>query len=127
MERSFQHRFTVPAKCAIVLFAALSLWFFWQKMAIVGAVVAVVVVAMIERVLNTRYLFTDRNLVIIRGRFARRREIRLSDIVRCTPISGAFGMSGSLLIEYGVGRLIQVQPVESEAFISELRKRQEKL
>lgn len=127
MDRSFRHRFTLPAKCAIVLFAALSLWFFWQRMPIVGLLVAIVVVAMTERLINSRYVLTDHSLIIIHGRFSRKKEIELREVVRCTPISGALGTHGSLLIEHGAGRLTQVQPVEEEVFMCELRKRQEEL
>ncbi|SFG40052.1 PH domain-containing protein [Prevotella sp. KH2C16] len=127
MSRTFHHRFTLPAKCSIALFALLAFWLFWQRMPVVALVVVMVVVMMMERVLHSSYTLTADRLLIDRGRFARRREIRLSDIVRCTPMTGVFGLSHYLLIEHGAGRLTTVQPSEEAAFMQEIKKRQERL
>lgn len=127
MNRIFHHRFTLPAKCSIALFALLAFWLFWQRMPVVALAVIVVVLMMMERVLHGSYTLTADRLLIDRGRFARRREIRLCDIVRCTPMTGIFGLSHYLLIEYGAGRLTTVQLSEEAVFIRELKKRQERL
>ena len=127
MNRIFHHRFTLPAKCSIALFALLAFWLFWQRMPVVALAVVVVVLMMMERVLHGSYTLTADRLLIDRGRFARRREIRLCDIVRCTPMTGIFGLSHYLLIEYGAGRLTTVQLSEEAAFMRELKKRQERL
>lgn len=127
MNRIFHHRFTLPAKCSIALFALLAFWLFWQRMSVVALAVVVVVLMMMERVLHGSYTLTADRLLIDRGRFARRREIRLCDIVRCTPMTGIFGLSHYLLIEYGAGRLTTVQLSEEAVFIRELKKRQERL
>lgn len=71
MTRVFHHQFTVPALCGIVLAATLTLYFFWQKMAIAGVLVAGLWVLMTERMLHTTYTLTDDKLVISRGRFSR--------------------------------------------------------
>lgn len=96
-------------------------------MPVVAIVVVMVVVLMMERVLHSSCTLTDDRLLIDRGRFARRREILLCDIVRCTPMTGIFGLSHYLLIEYGAGRLTTVQLSEEAAFMRELKKRQERL
>lgn len=127
MNRIFHHRFTLPAKCSIALFALLAFWLFWQRMPVVALAVVVVVLMMMERVLHGSYTLTADRLLIDRGRFSRRREIRLCDIVRCTPMTGIFGLSHYLLIEYGAGRLTTVQLSEEAVFIRELKKRQERL
>lgn len=127
MNRIFHHRFTLPAKCSIALFALLAFWLFWQRMPVVALAVVVVVLMMMERVLHGSYTLTADRLLIDRGRFARCREIRLCDIVRCTPMTGIFGLSHYLLIEYGAGRLTTVQLSEEAVFIRELKKRQERL
>lgn len=127
MNRIFHHRFTLPAKCSIALFALLAFWLFWQRMPVVAFAVVVVVLMMMERVLHGSYTLTADRLLIDRGRFARRREIRLCDIVRCTSMTGIFGLSHYLLIEYGAGRLTTVQLSEEAVFIRELKKRQERL
>ena len=64
-------------------------------------------------------------LRIDRGRFSRPTVIAVNEIVRCTLMKTAFGLSHYLLIEYGERRMVSVTPDNSEAFIAELKKRQE--
>ena len=91
--------------------------------------VAVIVVLMIERMIHTTYTFTasDRGEVlrINRGRFSKPMTIAVDEIIRCTRMKTAFGLSYYLLIEYGARRIMSVTPDNSEAFIAELKKRQE--
>lgn len=53
-DRTFHKRFTLTARVGVVLFALLAGYFFWVKMAI-GIFLAIVIVGMIERILNTTY------------------------------------------------------------------------
>lgn len=123
MTRVFHHQFTVPALCGIVLAATLTLYFFWQKMAIAGVLAAGLWVLMTERVLHTTYTLTDDELLVSRGRLARGTAIRLETIVGCTPLSHLFGLSHYLLITYGAGHVVSVQPQNEREFIAELQKR----
>ena len=123
MTRVVHHQFTVPPLCAIVLAAARTFSFFWQNMAIAGVLVAGLWVLMTERVLHTTYTLTDDKLVISRGRFSRGSAIRLETIVGCTPLSHLFGLSHYLLITYGAGHVVSVQPQNEREFIAELQKR----
>jgi len=127
MERTFHHHFTLAAKCGIALFAMLALYLFWEKMAIVGLFVVVAVVVMMERVMHTSYTFMGDKFLINKGRFAKKQEILLNEIVRCTPMSSLFGFSHYLLLEFGAGHLASVQPEEEEAFLQELKERQANL
>lgn len=127
MNRTFHHRFTLSAKCLIALLGLLAFWLFWQRMPLVASVVVMMALLMMERVLHGSYTLTDNQLLIDRGRFARRREIRLCDIVRCTPMKGVFGLSHYLLIEHGAGQLVAIQLSEEAVFMHELKKRQERL
>ena len=82
-----------------------------------------------ERVLHTTYVFARNSsgveeLIISHGRLSRTRIIRVSDIVRITPMRTAFGLSRYLLLHYGTHHLQSVQPDDMEGFIQELKKRQ---
>ena len=129
MERTFHQQFTMANKCGITVFSLLALYLLWQKAALTGLFVAVIVVLMIERMIHTTYTFTvsERSEVlrIDRGRFSRPTVIAVNEIVRCTLMKTAFGLSHYLLIEYGGRRMVSVTPDNSEAFIAELKKRQE--
>ena len=129
MERTFHQQFTMANKCGITAFSLLAFYLLWQKAALTGLFVAVIVVLMIERMIYTTYTFTvsERSEVlrIDRGRFSRPTVIAVNEIVRCTLMKTAFGLSHYLLIEYGERRMVSVTPDNSEAFIAELKKRQE--
>lgn len=129
MERTFHQQFTMANKCGITVFSLLAFYLLWQKAALTGLFVAVIVVLMIERMIHTTYTFTvsERSEVlrIDHGRFSRPTVIAVNEIVRCTLMKTAFGLSHYLLIEYGGRRMVSVTPDNSEAFIAELKKRQE--
>ena len=56
-DRTFHKRFTLTARIGVAVFAILALYFFWVKLAIIGIFVAIIIVGMIERILNTTYTF----------------------------------------------------------------------
>lgn len=123
MNKLFHRRFTLGAKCGITLCVLMCCYFFWQKMALPAAVLMVITVVMVERVIHSTYTFANGELIIDRGRFARRLCIRTGDIVKCTPMRSVFGLSHYLLLHYGAGHLLAVQPEDEEAFVREWQKR----
>lgn len=123
MHRVFHHRFSIPSLCGILLFAVLTFYFLWQKMALVALPLAAVWVLMIERVLHTTYTLTDSRLIISRGRFARVCVIDIGSVIGCHPMSNCLGLVHYVLIEYGDGRTVSVQPQCELEFIGELYKR----
>ena len=128
MDRIFHQRLTLSAKCGIVLFSLLALWFFWNRQAALGLIVMIVVVGMTEHVLHTVYIFRsveeDETLIIDHGRFSMKTSIPVNEIIRYTHMKGAYGLSGYLALEYGNKKMISVLPTDEQAFIAELKKRQ---
>ena len=132
-DRTFHKRFTVPAKCGVVVFALLAGYFFWMKVAIVGILVAIVIVGMMERILNTTYTFRrvkpiDRDeemdfIVIDEGRFSRKRTVPVCDIISATPMKVCLGIDHAVVIEYGAHHLVSLQPDNEVGFIQEIEKR----
>ena len=132
-DRTFHKRFTVPAKCGVVVFALLAGYFFWMKVAIVGILVAIVIVGMMERILNTTYTFRrvkpiDRDeemdfIVIDEGRFSRKRTVPVCDIISATPMKVCLGIYHAVVIEYGAHHLVSLQPDNEVGFIQEIEKR----
>ena len=132
-DRTFHKRFTVPAKCGVVIFALLAGYFFWQKVAIIGIFVTIIIVGMIERILNTTYTLKrvkpiDRDeemdfIVIDEGRFSSKKTVPVCDIVSVTPMKTCWGLDHALVIEYGNKRLVSLQPDNEEGFIREVEKR----
>ena len=129
MDRTFHQRISPASACGILAFALLALYMFWTKNALVGCLLAAVVVLMIERVVHTTYVFRrndgeEEMLYIDNGRFSKTRQIRVNDIVSCRKMSTGFGLSQYVLLQCGHKRLVSVQPDNADAFIEEIRKRQ---
>ncbi len=127
MNRLFHQRFTLSYKCGIIVFSLLAFYLFWIKMTIVALLVIIVIVVIIERVIHTTYSFMAEEdadvLVIDKGRFSSKKVIRVNDIVKCIPMKTCFGLSRYLLIEYGAGHIVIVQPEDDAAFVMELKRR----
>lgn len=87
-----------------------------------------VVVLMIERIIHTVYVLTsDGRLIISRGRFSRSLSVPVNEIIRMRVVRpGLLGVR-YIFIEYGAGHETTVQPVNEEAFMREVRDRQERI
>ena len=117
-DRTFHKRFTLTARIGVAVFAILALYFFWVKLAIIGIFVAIIIVGMIERILNTTYTFKmvkpidlDEEmeyLIINEGRFSSNRNVPLCDVT-------------DVLIEYGHKNIVTVQPDNEEAFMERIK------
>ena len=133
-DRTFHKRFNTTARVGVVVFALLAGYFFWVKMAIIGIFVAIIIVGMIERILNTTYTFKkvkpiDRHdesdyLIINEGRFSSNRNVPVCDITRVHTAKTFLGLDHCLVIEYGHHNMVTVQPDNEEAFEKEISKRQ---
>lgn len=124
-KRTFQRNFTLQAKGGLAVTILLSGYLFWQKYALLGAVVAVLAVLVIEQVLHSCYTFDGDSLLIHRGRFRRSYVIHVNEIIKCTPMRTTFGLVHYLLIQYGAGHIIDVEPENEKEFMKELKRRQE--
>ena len=133
-DRTFHKRFNTTARVGVVVFALLAGYFFWVKMAIIGIFVAIIIVGMIERILNTTYTFKkvkpiDRDdemeyLIINEGRFSSKRNVPVCDITSVHTAKTFLGLDHCLVIEYGHHNMVTVQPDNEEAFEKEISKRQ---
>ena len=133
-DRTFHKRFNTTARVGVVVFALLAGYFFWVKMAIIGIFVAIIIVGMIERILNTTYTFKkvkpiDRDdemeyLIINEGRFSSNRNVPVCDIISVHTAKTFLGLDHCLVIEYGHHNMVTVQPDNEEAFEKEIKKRQ---
>ena len=133
-DRTFHKRFNTTARVGVVVFALLAGYFFWVKMAIIGIFVAIIIVGMIERILNTTYTFKkvkpiDRDdemeyLIINEGRFSSSRNVPVCDITSVHTAKTFLGLDHCLVIEYGLHNMVTVQPDNEEAFEKEISKRQ---
>ena len=129
MNRTFHYRVSLLNYVAIAVVAAAALCMFWHRSAagaVAGLALMMAVVLMVERIVHTAYVFTaDGMLVLSKGRFSRRVAIRITDIVSVERVrAGVLGVR-YVLIRYGAGREVSVQPAGEEAFVGEITRRQE--
>lgn len=123
MTRSFHHRTTVGAVCGILLFLLLALYAFWIKNAVVGLVMAFLLIVLVERTLHSEYIISDGKLIINNGKLARAKTINIQEIHDCKPMTSVFGLVRYLLLTYEASdRMISVQPQNEAAFITTLQK-----
>ena len=109
----------------------LALYFFWVKLAIIGIFVAIIIVGMIERILNTTYTFKmvkpidlDEEmeyLIINEGRFSSNRNVPLCDVTDVHIVKTFFGLDHCVVIEYGHKNIVTVQPDNEEAFMERIK------
>ena len=130
-DRTFHKRFNTTARVGVVVFALLAGYFFWVKMAIIGIFVAIIIVGMIERILNTTYTFKkvkpiDRDdemeyLIINEGRFSSNRNVPLCDVIDVHIAKTFFGLDHCVVIEFGHKNIVTVQPDNEEAFMERIK------
>ena len=131
VNRSFHYRASWLNYTCIAVVAGAAIYSLWHRSAVnalVGFLLMGVVVLMIERIIHTVYVLTsDGRLIISRGRFSRSLSVPVNEIIRMRVIRpGLLGVR-YILIEYGAGHETTVQPVNEEAFMREVRDRQERI
>ena len=123
MTRSFHHKTTVGAVCGIVLFLLLALYAFWIKNAVVGLIMAFLLIILVEHTLHSEYIITDGKLIINNGKLSRAKSININDINDIKPMTSVFGLVHYLLLTYGASnRVVSVQPQNEAAFVATLQK-----
>jgi len=127
MQRTFKHHVSPAGVALTVVVACASLSFLWHRSpqgAAAGLCLMAVTVVFVERLLHTEYVFRGGSLLVVRGRFSRRVVIPVGDIVRAERVRTPLGLSRYILIEYGAGHRVAVQPDNEAAFLNEIKKRQ---
>ena len=123
MTRSFHHRTTVGAVCGILLFLLLALYAFWIKNAVVGLIMAFLLIILVEHTLHSEYIITVGKLIINNGKLSRAKSIDVNEIHDCKPMTSVFGLVHYLLLTYGAShRVVSVQPQNEAAFVATLQK-----
>ena len=125
MNRTFRHRISPFAAVMPVITALLALSFFWKKDIsglAAGICLVALTVVLIERLLHTEYVFAGDRLTVSQGRFSRKVDIHVREITRLTVVKRLFVTY--VLIEYGAGKSLSVEPDNIDEFINEVNKRQ---
>lgn len=128
MNRVFHARILPAYVLALLLFTYLLIHAFWVRSALLSLLCMVVLVLVVERIIHTQYTVTaDGRLVVDRGRFRRRLEIAVADIMLVeqvkSPLLGRLLVSHCVLVHCKGGKAVTLLPVKEEEFVQVLRKR----
>lgn len=130
MNRTFHHKVSLHSLVGIAVVAVAAFCAFWYRSAagaVAGLVLMGAVVSMVERTIHTVYVLTgDGLLVVSRGRFSRRVVVRLADISSVETVRAGLLPVAYVLVRYGAGRELSLQPDNAEGFVSEVKRRMEK-
>lgn len=131
MNRVFHARILPAYVLALALFAYLLIHAFWVKSALLALLCMVVLVLVVERIIHTQYTLTaDGRLLVDRGRFRRRLELAVTDILLVeqvkAPLFGALLVSHYVLVHYKGGKTVALLPVREEEFVRVLQARMQK-
>lgn len=127
-KRTFRRRIDHSALLFPVLLVAIAVAFLWHRSignAALGLVLTAVLVVVMERIFHTEYRFQDNVLTVYKGRFSTAMAINVNEITRITRVKRLLLRPAYLLVEYGAGQEVAVQPVNEVAFINEIHKRQD--
>lgn len=94
----------------------------WSKYIIMAALLALMLVVVIEMVIHTTYTITSDNILELSyGRFLPKKIIPIRDITsvkKCSSMKfGRFSVTNYILIEYGKGKFASVIPVKEREFV----------
>lgn len=127
MNRTFHKRFSVQGCIMVALLAAMSFWCFWMHTGyspLLGFVLLLMATNAIERLIHTTYTFTaDGHLVVCCGHLSKAKTIAVADIIGVHKMRGRLFVASHIIVEYGAGHIISVQPDNEKAFADEIRKR----
>lgn len=129
--RIFHYKVSFANFAAVSVVALAALFMFWSRSAvgaIAGLALMVAGVLMVERMIHTEYWLTpDGHLIVYRGRFSRLVYIRLSDITSVEIVRSGLLHVAYVLVRYGAGHEMSLQPANMEAFADEVKRRQKLL
>lgn len=128
MDRIFHARIAAGQYAALVLFAGMLVYCLWVKQVVLALLWCIVLLPFIEKLIHTTYTLTaDGRLVLYLGRFARKREIALSDVASVVrakaPMLGRLAVGHYVQVHLKDGKCVTLLPVNEDEFVRALTKR----
>ena len=130
MNRTFHSRTRWDQIIYVFIIASVCLYMIWIKQAILAAILAVLLIVLIEKIIHTQYIITSHNkLIIKRGRFSKTQELDFDNITdieeKTTTKFGAFYVAKYVLITYNKNKYIAITPASPSRFINAVIKKKE--
>ncbi|WP_276863240.1 PH domain-containing protein [Mediterranea massiliensis] len=128
MDRVFHARVGAARYLALLMFTFMLVYCLWVKYILIAVLWSILLLHFIERIIHTTYTLTaDGRLVVYEGRFSRRHERSLAEVVSVERRS-SMQVAGRALVRYVLvvykdGRHDALQPVNEAEFVRVLEKR----
>lgn len=128
MDRVFHARVGAVRYLALLMFTFMLVYCLWVKYILIAVLWSILLLHFIERIIHTTYTLTaDGRLVVYEGRFSRRHERSLAEVVSVERRS-SMQVAGRALVRYVLvvykdGRHDALQPVNEAEFVRVLEKR----
>lgn len=128
MNRIFHARIGIWQYIFLAMIAFLTVFLLWDQYALPAAIGMIWLIILIEKLIHTTYTITpDGKLMLYFGRFSRKREILIKDIVSVERGSsmqvGRFALLRYVLVKCGNGKHEALLPVKEGEFIRLLEER----
>lgn len=128
MNRIFHARIGIWQYLFLAMIAFLTVFLLWDQYAFPAALGMIWLIILIEKLIHTTYTITpDGKLMLYFGRFSRKREILIKDIVSVERGSsmqvGRFALLRYVLVKCGNGKHVALLPVKEGEFIRLLEER----
>ena len=137
MDRVFHARVGAARYLALLMFTFMLVYCLWVKYILIAVLwgillLGILLLHFIEKIIHTTYtLTTDGQLIIYEGRFSRRRERSLAEIVsvecRSSMQVGGRALVHYVLVVYKDGKHDALQPTNEKEFVRILEKRRKEL
>lgn len=117
MDRVFHARVGAARYLALLMFTFMLVYCLWVKYILIAVLWGILLLHFIEKIIHTTYtLTTDGQLIIYEGRFSRRRERSLAEIVsvecRSSMQVGGRALVHYVLVVYKDGKHDALQPTK---------------
>ena len=114
------------------MFTFMLVYCLWVKYILIAVLWGILLLHFIEKIIHTTYtLTTDGQLIIYEGRFSRKRERSLAEIVsvdcRSSMQVGGRALVHYVLVVYKDGKHDALQPTNEKEFVRILEKRRKEL
>ncbi len=128
MNRIFHSRIAWYQYLLLLVLGSNLIGLLWYQYIIPAALIALMLLVLIERIIHTTYTITsDNKLIIVRGRFTRKKIINIKEIDairKCHSMKfGSFSVTNYLLIEYNKNKFASAMPIKENEFVEVLQKR----
>lgn len=118
MNRTFHSKVRFDQIVYLILLTALCVFLIWEKQAILSTIIGLLIVVLIERIIHTEFILSEKAITINKGRFTKSKSVQLDDIldveIKTTTKFGSHYLMKYILLTLKDKRYIGITPSNIE-------------